>query len=146
MLKHKIVTRIEIDSNIEKVWKVLMDFESYNQWNPFIKSIVGDQEKGNKLRVEILPVGDKKTSIFTPVVQKVNNKKHFSWKGSLPIPGLFTGTHIFEIEENRESVVFIHKEEFCGLLIPFMKSILKATELGFEKMNKALKERVESNN
>ncbi len=142
-LKHKIATRIVIESNIEKVWQELMDFGSYNQWNPFMKSISGAPIESERLKIEVLPEGAKKSMVFTPIVQKVEKNKHFSWKGSLPIPGLFTGTHIFEIEENRNNVVFVHKEEFSGILIPFMKSMLKATEIGFEKMNKALKDRVE---
>lgn len=142
-LKHKIITRIIIESNIERVWQELMDFDSYSQWNPFMKSISGNPIEFERLKVEVLPDGAKKSTVFTPVVQKVEKNKHFSWKGSLPIPGLFSGTHIFEVEENRDNVVFVHKEEFSGMLIPFMKAMLQATEIGFEKMNKALKDRVE---
>ena len=108
-----------------------------------MKSISGAPVESERLKIEVLPEGAKKSMVFTPVVQKVKKNKHFSWKGSLPIPGLFTGIHIFEIEENRNNVVFVHKEEFSGILIPFMKSMLQATEIGFEKMNKALKDRVE---
>ncbi len=142
-LKYRIETRTIIESSIEKVWQKLMDFESYNKWNPFIKSISGAQLESERLKVEVLPWGAKKSMVFTPIVQKIEKNKHFSWKGSLLIPGLFTGTHIFEIEENRNNVVFVHKEEFSGILIPFMKSTLQATEIGFKKMNKALKDRVE---
>lgn len=143
ILKHKIITRIVIESNVEKVWQELMDFDSYSQWNPFIKSISGKPTESERLKVEVLPVDAKKSMVFTPIVQKVENHKYFSWKGDLLVPGIFSGTHTFEIEENRNNVVFIHKEEFSGLLIPFMKSMLKATESGFEKMNKALKDRIE---
>lgn len=56
-LKHKIATRIVIESNIEKVWQELMDFGSYNQWNPFMKSISGTPVESERLEVEVLPEG-----------------------------------------------------------------------------------------
>ena len=56
--------------------------------------------------------------------------------------------HILVIEDNFSVALTIERilgqtEEFSGMLIPFMKAMLQATEIGFEKMNKALKDRVE---
>ena len=35
----QIKTSIHINATKEKVWEILMDFEKYPEWNPFIKSI-----------------------------------------------------------------------------------------------------------
>ena len=42
-------------------------------------------------------------------------------------------------------IVFIHREEFSGLLVPLLwKSVGKTTRPGFGLMNQALKKRVEA--
>ena len=36
-------TEIEINATPDKVWDVLMDFDSYPEWNPFMQSASGKQ-------------------------------------------------------------------------------------------------------
>lgn len=70
--------------------------------------------------------------------------KELRWRGSLPIPGLFTGEHYFLLTSPAAGKThLVHGENFTGLLIPLLGGLLKATETGFNDMNKALKERVE---
>jgi len=38
----KIETEIIINTTPERVWEILIDFENYPNWNPFIRAIVGD--------------------------------------------------------------------------------------------------------
>jgi len=67
------------------------------------------------------------------------------WRGSLPIPGLFTGEHYFRLEPQAGgSTRFVHGENFSGLLLPVLGGILAATQQGFEAMNAALKARAEA--
>ena len=138
MFTHKIYTEITVNSTKEKIWEALMCFEDYPKWNPFITEIKGLKVVGERLDVAI--DGMK----FNPVV--LENKKHevFSWLGNLWIKGVFDGNHIFELKEVGEGVVFIHKENFKGILVPFLKKMLNnKTKKGFIAMNKALKELVE---
>jgi hypothetical protein len=37
---------IEIDAPPADVWRVLLDFDAYGEWNPFIRSISGRVEPG----------------------------------------------------------------------------------------------------
>ena len=37
-------TEITINASTEIVWKVLMDFENYSNWNPFVTRIEGEPE------------------------------------------------------------------------------------------------------
>ena len=39
----KISTQIQIDATAEKVWLVLMTFENYPDWNPFVRKIEGQE-------------------------------------------------------------------------------------------------------
>ena len=83
---------------------------------------------------------------FRPTVMKAEPNRQLRWLGRLLVPGLFNGEHIFEIEElDRDRVLFIQREVFKGLLVPlFARSLDRNTKRGFEEMNRALRERVET--
>lgn len=137
-------TEIIINAPAEKVWNVLMDFEKYHEWNPFILAIEGRAEVGNQIKA-VLKNGNS-TSVFKPKVLVLEKNKAFEWLGSLPIPGIFNGQHQFKIERVTDNQVkFIHGEQFSGLLAGFiMKQIGDATREGFIAMNNALKARAEA--
>ena len=71
--------------------------------------------------------------------------RELAWKGSLFIPGIFDGEHHFIIEPiSKNSVHFIQRERFSGVLVPFLWNMLDTkTRKGFTAMNKALKARAE---
>ena len=142
---HHLETEILIEATPQELWNVLMDFESYPDWNPFITSIEGNVQVGQSITVFLQPPGQK-VSTFSPKVLVVNPQKEFRWEGKLLIKGLFDGQHYFQIEPVGDNQTrFIHGEYFKGLLVaPLMRMIGEATRLGFEAMNQALAERVES--
>ena len=137
-------TEIEINANPERVWKVLIDFEKYDQWNPFINRIVGRAEEGSKIEIQIETLGEKNRK-YKPTVTKVQQGRELRWLGRSSIPGFLKGEHIFTIERLRsERVRFIHREVFDGFLTSFFgKSLDIDVKQGFEEMNKALKLRAE---
>jgi len=137
----EIYTEIEINSTADQLWRVLVDFDSYPQWNPFIRSVAGSPTEGAKLAIHLTtPSGTNRS--YEPKVTKVIPNKELRWSGK--IPGLFAGEHIFAIEELDSKVKFVHRELFTGLLTSFFGSSLdKDIKAGFEQMNAALKKRVE---
>ncbi len=136
----KIETTIEINATAKKVWDILMDAAAYPTWNPFIKTIKGKLQVGEKLEVNL------QNMTFKPIVQQKQDNAYFAWKGKLGIRGIFDGLHQFElIKLAEDKTKFIHSEEFSGLLVPFLKNKLqKETQPGFEAMNRALKQRAEA--
>ncbi|MEZ4721394.1 MAG: SRPBCC domain-containing protein [Flavobacteriales bacterium] len=139
-------TEITIHATPEAVWKVLTDFENFPNWNPFIKSINGNQSVGGKLTVQIQPP-DEKSMTFNPTVLVYEPMKELRWIGKGPIPGLFSGEHYFIIEDQLNgSVKFTHGEHFSGILVGFMKKMLDRTEIGFQSMNEVLKKQCEKVN
>ena len=137
-------TNIEIDAPAERVWQVLIDFSRYGQWNPFIRSIVGEAQQGQTLEVFIQPPGGNGMT-FRPVIRVLQPGRELHWAGRLLLPGIFDGVHQFQLEplgENRTR--FVHREVFSGLLVPFLwNSLDQQTRQGFEDMNQALKHQVE---
>jgi len=139
----EIQAQIDITASAETVWNVLMDFEQYPGWNPFIKSIQGEQKVGSQITVFLQPPGDKGMT-FKPKVTVVNPKKEFRWLGKLWGGFFFDGEHYFLLQDmGNGSTRFVHGEKFTGILVGIMSSMLKNTRNGFEAMNKALKEKSE---
>lgn len=138
-------TSIEISAPPARVWAVLMAFEAYGDWNPFIRSIRGKAAVGERLEIELHPPNGRPMR-FRPVVQAVDAGRRFVWKGSLGVGGLFDGRHRFELEPAGDAATRLrHGEEFGGLLVPLLWPMMERnTRDGFEAMNAALKRRCEA--
>ena len=138
-------TDIDINASAEHVWSLLMDFQAYPKWNPFIVQIAGQTVVGTRLRATMKPEGAKAMT-FTPTVLEVTPNRAFRWEGHFLFPGLFDGEHRFRLEPLGEGggVRFVHEESFRGLLVPlFLKQLENSMKAGFHAMNHALKVRAE---
>ncbi len=144
MFNKDIRAEIDINAPAERVWKLLTDFASFPDWNPFIRWAIGEIKPHARLEVYLKSSGARGMK-FKPTVIKVEPNHELRWLGHLCIRGLFDGEHIFIIETlgvNR--VHFIQRELFNGLLVPiFSRSLEKDTKRGFEEMNRVLKARAE---
>ncbi|WP_407508341.1 SRPBCC family protein [Elizabethkingia anophelis] len=142
VMAKEIKTEIVIQAAPEKIWKILTDFENYPQWNPFIVSVTGDVENGNKIVVSIKPP-DRKVMIFKPIILTRINNKELSWQGKLLFKGLFDGKHKFELIDNGDgTTTFIQSEKFSGIFVWLFNP--RNTKKGFNEMNQKLKELAES--
>ncbi len=142
--RKEIRSEIEIEASAEKVWQHLTDFESFPEWNPFMRKASGKVKAGERIEVFLqLPEG--KGMTFRPKLLKVEPNRELRWLGRLGIPRLFDGEHIFTIEQVEEGRVrFFQREKFRGFLAPLFLAMIKSSTLqGFEEMNQALKERAE---
>jgi hypothetical protein len=140
----QLITSIEIDAPANVVWEILTEFDRFEQWNPFIRSIEGKAILGTKLKIKIQPPGGT-AMIFKPTILAADLDKELRWLGRVIFPGIFDGEHRFQIEPlNDRRVRFVHSERFSGLLVPlFWRSLNTQTRRGFEEMNQALKLRSE---
>jgi hypothetical protein len=134
---------VEIEAPAAAVWHVLTDFPAYGEWNPYIRSIAGELQQGERLTVRLEPPGGRGMTI-RPTVLTAEADRELRWKGRLLVPGLFDGEHSLRIEPiDEQRTRFVHGERFTGMLVGLVKGVLAKTEAGFEQMNAALKERVE---
>jgi hypothetical protein len=76
---------VEIEAPVERVWKVLTDFNSYPEWNPFITAVQGKPEAGERLVVTIQPPG-RKGRDFRPSVLAAREGQELRWLGRLVAP------------------------------------------------------------
>lgn len=137
-------SEIEINSYPESVWRILIDFAAYDQWNPFINKIIGAPTEGSKIDLYIeTPSG--KNRKYSPRITRVEEGRELRWFGKSSLPGFLNAEHIFIIEELQpERIRFIQRELFDGLLTRvFGKSVDTDIRQGFQDMNDALKKRAE---
>jgi hypothetical protein len=143
-MTRRIETVIDIAASTSAVWRVLMDFSAYPDWNPMVRSIVGNPRRGERLEVCIQPPG-KNRMRFRPRVQLADEARSFSWLGQLLLPGLFDGLHEFRLQPVADGTRLYHHESFSGLLLPLIWPMMETpTRAGFEAMNQALKIRAEA--
>ncbi len=144
-MKKEITTSILIQTNPSKIWQILMDFEKYPTWNPFIIEISGNPQVGKSIQAKIQPPVSN-PMIFKPIILANESEVEFRWKGKLIFKGLFDGEHRFQLIDNQNgTTTFIHSEKFSGILVPFLKKMLDTnTKNGFTVMNEAIKKRAES--
>jgi hypothetical protein len=139
-----ITTQIEIDASPSTVWKVLTDFASYPEWNPFLTSVAGSPIEGSKLQVRFEPPGGRGLNM-SPRILSVVPQEELKWLGHLLVPGIFDGEHHFLISDLGDgSTRFAQEEVFRGMLVPLTSKLLAKTKKGFEQMNQALRDRSET--
>jgi hypothetical protein len=143
MTRH-IHTEILIQASPQRVWSVLTDFAAYPDWNPFIVSLAGKPEWGERLAVHIR-TQDGKGHRFRPVVLQATAPTRLRWLGRVGVPGLFDGEHDFELQPEAGGTRLLQRESFQGFLVPLLwRTVGPATRAGFEAMNTALKARAEA--
>lgn len=138
----EIRTEVEISASARKVWEVIADFARYEEWNPFIRRVLGEAREGAKLEIHITtPSGVNRT--YEPTVTKMEPEKELRWMGK--VPGLLNGEHVFTIQDiGAGRVRLVHSEVFGGLLSSFFGSKTdRDIRAGLEQMNAALKKRAE---
>lgn len=139
----RIETVVDIAAPPVAVWRVLLDFASYPEWNPFVRRIEGEARVGARLRVTVQPPG-RKPMTFRPTVRAAEPGRELRWLGRVLIPGLFDGEHAFVLESSEAGCRLCHEERFTGVLAGAFPSMLADTAKGFEAKNAALARRVES--
>jgi hypothetical protein len=131
-------SEIVIQAPPEAVWAALTDFPSHASWDPFLTRIEGTAAVGERLSVRF-----HNGMTMRPTITEVREGSVLEWFGKLFFGGLFDGRHRFELFSEGGSTRLVQSEQFSGMLVPLVKKILADTERQFERLNVALKRRVE---
>jgi len=89
---HQIKTEIEIESTPERVWSILLNFLEYPQWNPFIRSVQGSAEKGQRLTISV-QLRRERTVTARPTVLTATPNQELRWIAHYFLPGVFDSEH-----------------------------------------------------
>jgi hypothetical protein len=117
------------------VWRALMDFPAYGDWNRYVRRLEGSARLGARLTVTVAPSGGPPRT-FHPLVTRLEPEKVFAWRAVIGAAPIFAGEHIFELEAVANGTRLVHREEFSGLITPLHRRFrLEVTRRGFETMN-----------
>lgn len=136
-----LATHVLIEAPPAHVWAILANLPEWASWNPFITAMAGDLRRGARLAARMEPRG-RKPMTMRPVVLEVRPGASLVWRGRLPVPGLFEGTHSFSLTAVPGGTRLDHAEAFRGLLVPFAPP--EGFRADFDAMNAALKARAEA--
>ena len=137
----EIRSEIEVEALGTIVWKVLVDFQRYKEWNPFIYSISGEAIVGQKIRINLRTPSGKERN-YEPVITKADVDRELRWIGK---SFFLNGEHVFSLEDTKPGFTrFVQSEIFRGPLSRFFgEGTGKDITSGIEQMNLALKRRAE---
>ena len=136
-------TEIFIAAPIDKVWNELTSFETWKDWNPTVKEVKGSSAIGDKLTITMLANEcDEKT--YKAEVVECEAPKTFRWRAKMMAGFIFTNDRIFKLEEQDGGTKVTNTEAFSGLMAKMAGSKMDNFVVPIlEKMNKALKEKME---
>ena len=136
---------IQISAPIDLVWQVLTDFDHWKEWNPMVNQASGSASVRSKLSITMRGQNAKDAMKYQPIVIEVNPPKSFRWRATMLSGLIFTNDRVFELREINGGTELINKEEFSGFMLPlFWKKMNEFVVPMLEKMNKALKDKVEA--
>lgn len=139
----EIRTEVEILAPAAAVWRVLLDFERYPEWNPFIVKLAGDPTPGSRLSATVSLPETAKELHLQPRVLVCEPDRELRWRVHVGFKGLLDREHFFRLTETQDGTRLMHGEDVSGLLLRFALDTITLATRGCVYMNQALKTRVE---
>ena len=141
----EVKTEIDISAPPAKVWNIIIDINSWQEWSPIINASQGVATVGSKLNITMMSeeVG-KDGPNYSPVITELTEPNYFHWRAHMLAEFVFTNEKIFKLEETSSGTRLTHTETFTGLLAPLFRGQMeKGVAPMLNAMNKALKDLAE---
>lgn len=135
----KIHTEIMIDAPLDRVRELLADTMLYPQWNLLFPQITGKMEVGAEIEVTVALPEIKPFSVRA-TIQASTAGTRLCWRYGYRLPGLFSWTYAYELEElSGGQLLFVQNSTYSGLLAPlYHLGMKRALQQGLLSLNKAL--------
>lgn len=88
---NEVRTEIEIEGTPEQIWNLLVDFEKYPEWHPYLSHVSGTFKKGRYLTFTLKNSEGK----FKARLLEITPHQEISWGGNLWF--LFRAKHYFQL-------------------------------------------------
>ena len=138
-------TEIQISAPIDQVWQVLTDFVHWKDWNPIVNQASGNAVLGSKLNITMRGPDGRDAMKYQPTILEANSPRSLRWRATMMSGLMFTNDRVFVLKENYGGTMLVNKEEFSGLMVPMFWGKMNLFVVPMlEKMNKALKDKVEA--
>ena len=140
VLGHKTVhSERVIPAEPDEIWSVLLDKNSYQEWNPILIPSEGDLREGETLTYKMISPDDKESMVKTKVVHLQKAKLLNQYGG---MPGILTFDHRWILEPAPNGTKVIQHEEYRGIGVLFWDP--GWVEIAYHKSLEALETRIYS--
>ncbi len=140
----EIQSEIDIAASPAQVWKILTEFEKWQEWNPLVKEVHGVATGGSEISVQMRDQNGKQGQHYTAVITTFEEPRFFRWRAKMMAAFLFTNDKVFELKETPTGTTLHHTEAFSGLMVSlFWGKLDQYVPDMLKSMNEALKKRVE---
>ncbi|MBV1881511.1 MAG: SRPBCC domain-containing protein [Pseudomonadales bacterium] len=138
-------TEIDISARPSKVWEIITDIDSWQEWSPIINASQGVSSLGSKLSITMMSKEKGKDGpTYTPIITKLDEPNYFHWRAHMLAEFIFTNDKIFKLEKTSTGTKVIHIETFKGLVTPLFRGQMDTGVAPMlNLMNKALKDLAE---
>lgn len=138
-------TEVVINAPPEKVWDIVTDIESWQEWSPTINGSEGEAAVGSTLSITMMSKDpDKDGPRYNPKIIHLDRPTYFHWRAHMMAGFIFTNDKIIELEATAVGTKVTHTETFKGLMVPLMRGQLeKGVPPILNMMNEALKNTAE---
>jgi hypothetical protein len=135
---------VEIDAPIDRVWRILNDFDRYGEWNPFTPRVETTLEIGAPIHLHVRLVGQRLTHRVEVVTR--NQPYTLGWEMQLGARFLLHAERVqvlTAIDEGRTH--YLTEDCFTGWLRPLVLALFgRAMQRGFADCGLGLKKAAES--
>ncbi len=140
----KIAHEIRVDAPAETVWRTLMDFPAYHEWNSLLPSVAGAAGPEAVLQVTVSPLGLNRRSVEAKITGYVS-PRYFSFETIHRFGAWFYREELIFRTKEREGGVFFFAEAYVtGLSLRFRRSTVeRAFRRSLLRVAEGLKERAE---
>jgi hypothetical protein len=145
----ELATFIEIDAKPDVVWRHIVGFRAYPDWNPFIVAIDGHPIYGSRvnmtMRLKTKDGRNQANHTISARIVKFEDDHEIRWSHGAWFSWLLTVEHWLRITQRKGGVKVHQCMRVEGLLTTVMKDdYFNMFRDGFTAMNTALKQRVEA--
>lgn len=140
----KIATEVALQASPDRIWKTLIDFPAYPDWNRFLRAVRGQAAPDAPLEVDLQYYGkpvQKKAGVITGFIAP----KYFSWIWNHKFGAWFLSCeHVFRIKEREDGKVLFYQEVYyTGLGLKFRRrDVEHLVRQSLDKLNDDLKQRL----
>ena len=138
-------TTFPVAADAATVWRVLVDFPRWSEWNTAVPSISGEAAVGSTLKLKLAMPGRPSANV-TATLTDLDTKKHFRWHGNVAGDRFFAGTREVLLDERPDGSTWVtHVETVTGLFYPVFRLLMGgAIQKHHENFNSSLRDRAES--
>lgn len=143
--KLELRAEVEIEAAPNLVWKALVDFDSFNRWNPYIVKADGLLALGECINLVVSPPNCREMRVKRRI-EVLRPDEELRWKGRYGLGLLLRGEQYFQLRRTSDGVTtrLTVGENLYGPGVTSKNSTVLNISLGLSLMNQALKRRLES--